>query len=163
MACLPWVEFLYNTNYNRSTKLSSFQALYEQESPLLLKGTTIPSKIDDVNDLQEGRDALEADLRANLLKSQDMMRKCANKHRRDVDFQIGDMVFLKQQPYRRRSLAKKLNTKLSPRYYGPYQVVAKIGEVSYRLELPNYSRIHLMLCVTLEDGYRNWVSRSTFS
>lgn len=64
------------------------------------------------------------------------MRKYANNHRRELIFQEGDWVFLKLQPYRMRSLARKPNEKLSPRFYGPYKVIQKIGEVAYRLELP---------------------------
>lgn len=149
VTCLPWAEFWFNSNYNRSTKMSPFQALYGREPPLLLQGTTIPSNIAAVNELQEGRDELIADLRANLLKSQDMMRTYANKHRRDVEYQIGDLVYLKLQPYRRRSLARKLNEKLSPRYYGPYPIAAKIGAVAYKLDLPAHSRVHPVFHVSL--------------
>ena len=37
--------------------------------------------------------------------------------------------------------AKKDN-KLSPKYYGPYKVVQKIGTMAYKLELPVSSQVH---------------------
>ena len=37
--------------------------------------------------------------------------------------------------------AKKDN-KLSPKYYGPYKVLQKIGSMEYKLELPASSRVH---------------------
>ena len=37
--------------------------------------------------------------------------------------------------------AKKDN-KLSPKYYGPYKVLQKIGTMEYKLELPASSRVH---------------------
>ncbi|KAJ1377903.1 hypothetical protein SESBI_48395 [Sesbania bispinosa] len=62
-------------------------------------GIGTPSSVDDVNQLLEERDAMLEELRANLLKAQDCMRVQANKHRRDVHYQVGDWVFLKLQPY----------------------------------------------------------------
>ncbi|KAK7279402.1 hypothetical protein RJT34_24453 [Clitoria ternatea] len=84
---LSWAEFWFNTNYSASTKMSPFKALYGQDPPLLLKGTTIPSKIEQVNQLQEQRDEILKELRNNLCKAQDQNRLQANKHRRDVVFQ----------------------------------------------------------------------------
>ena len=49
---------------------------------------------------------------------------------------------MKLQPIRQQSLAHRPCDKLSARFYGPYEVEAKIGAVSYRLSLPSDSRIH---------------------
>lgn len=46
-------EFWFNTNYNASTEMSPFCALYGHDSPLLLKDRTIRSKIEEVNKLVE--------------------------------------------------------------------------------------------------------------
>ena len=45
-------------------------------------------------------------------------------------------------PYKQTTLKKNGAEKLKPRYYGPYKVVQKIGEVAYELELPEGSKIH---------------------
>ncbi|KAJ1380355.1 Retrotransposon gag domain [Sesbania bispinosa] len=80
---------------------------------------------------------------------EDQMKRFADKHRRDIHFEEGDWVYLKLQPYRLRSLAKKVNEKLSPRFYGPYQVIKRVGQVAYQLQLPCESRIHPVFHVSL--------------
>jgi len=52
-------------------------------------------------------------------------------------------VFLRLQPYKQISLKQvKKDNKLSPKYYGPYKVLQKIGTMEYKLELPASSRVH---------------------
>ena len=46
------------------------------------------------------------------------------------------------QPYRQSSLKQKGAEKLKPRFYGPYKVIRKVGEVAYELDLPEERRIH---------------------
>ncbi|XP_072073870.1 uncharacterized protein [Arachis hypogaea] len=64
------------------------------------------------------------------------MKKQADSHRRDMKFNLGDWVLLKNKPYRQRSLSLEPHNKLRKRYYGPYKVIQKVGKVAYRLELP---------------------------
>jgi hypothetical protein len=58
------------------------------------------------------------------------------------NFEVGDLVFLRLQPYRQSSLKKSWAEKLKPRFYGPYRIVCRVGEVSYELELTEGSKIH---------------------
>jgi hypothetical protein len=146
---LGWAEFWFNSNYNSSTRTTPFKALYGRDPPQLVKGTTIPSSVEEVNKLTEERDTILHDLRSNLLKAQDQMRTQANKHRRDISYVVGDWVYLKIQPYRLKSLAKRINEKLSPRFYGPYKITKIIGQVAYQLDLPPEARIHPVFHVSL--------------
>ena len=88
------------------------------------------------------RDEILAKLKENLTLAQQRMKLLADKHRRAVSYELGDWVFLKLQPYCMKSLARKLNEKLNPRYYGPFQISEKLGSVAYRLALPPDCKLH---------------------
>ena len=49
---------------------------------------------------------------------------------------------VKLQPYKQQSLAKRLNYKLSKRYYGLCPIIARIEKIAYKLNLPVTSKIH---------------------
>nr|GEV82965.1 hypothetical protein [Tanacetum cinerariifolium] len=64
------------------------------------------------------------------------------EHGSEREFILNDRVYVKLQPYRQISLRKGKHHKLSPKFYGPYQIIARIGKVAYRLNLPASSIIH---------------------
>ncbi|XP_070029566.1 uncharacterized protein [Nicotiana sylvestris] len=70
------------------------------------------------------------------------MKFYADRNRSDRVLEVGDLVYLKLQPYRQSSVAVRRNLKLSSKYYGPYKVLQKIGSVAYYLEFPLRSQIH---------------------
>lgn len=81
----------------------------------------------------QAREAARKLLQFCLKKAQTRMKHFADKHRSKRVFQIGDLVYLRLQPYRQQTVQKILNQKLSPKYYGPFPMVKKIGEVAYTL------------------------------
>lgn len=133
---LAWAEFWFHANFNISAKISLFKALYGHNPPLLVKGAKVSSKLEEVNKLNRDRYELLQDLRNNLLKAQGQMKKYANYHKRELEFHMGDWVFMKLQPCRMRSLARRTNEKLSLRFYELYKVLQRIREVTYKLDLP---------------------------
>ena len=70
------------------------------------------------------------------------MKVQVDRHRVERSFADGEWVYVKLQPYRQRSLKPNALGKLSPKFYGPFQVVPKVGEVAYKLDLPAASLIH---------------------
>jgi hypothetical protein len=74
-------------------------------------------------------------VRENLNIAQSRQQSYADTRRRELSFEVGDFVYLKVSPIRgvRRFGVKN---KLAPRYVGPYQILAKRGEVAYQLSLP---------------------------
>jgi hypothetical protein len=74
--------------------------------------------------------------------AQSRQRSYADTRRRELSFEVGDFVYLKVPPIKgvRRFGVKG---KLAPRYVGPYQILARRGEVAYQLSLPeNLSAVH---------------------
>lgn len=67
-------------------------------------------------------------------------------------FQVGDYVYLKLKPYMQRSLHSKHVWKLSPKYAGPFQVLSKVGDMTYRLNLPPNAKVHPVFHVSVLKG-----------
>lgn len=88
-------------------------------------------------------------LKDNLSKAQERMKMYVDSRRTEREFQIGDMVYLKLQPYRQTSIALRKNLKLNSKYYGPYLIIAKVGQVAYKLQLPPTSKVHPVFHVSL--------------
>lgn len=122
--------------------MTPFRALYGQGPPSLSRFTDKIYVVEEVNQQLMARNTILDELKSNLTRAQAQMKVYVDAKCRKVVFQPGGLVYLRVQPFKLRSLAKKVNQKLSPNYYGTYTILNKIGEVAYRLDLPPHSWAH---------------------
>ena len=146
---LSWAEYSFNTSFHSSTGMTPFEIIYGRPPPTLLGYDHGVSPVASVDSLMKDRDRILTTLKASLLRAQQSMADRANAKRRDVQFNIDDLVYIKLRPYRQSSLAKFQHPKLAPRFIGPYRVLARVGPVAYRLELPPAVKIHPVFHVSV--------------
>jgi hypothetical protein len=77
-----------------------------------------------------------------MLTSQSRQKSYVDVRRRDLEFAVGDKVLLKVSPTK-GIVRFGVKGKLSPRYIGPYLIIARVGSLAYRLQLPeSMARVH---------------------
>ncbi|GKA14575.1 putative mitochondrial protein [Tanacetum coccineum] len=95
-----------------------------------------------VSDRDQERDQMLEELKRKILRAQQLMKEQADGKQRDVSFGMGDKVYFKLRMYRQGSVVQRANQKLASRFYGPYEVLERVGMVAYKLKLPPASTIH---------------------
>ncbi|GJR07554.1 putative reverse transcriptase domain-containing protein [Tanacetum coccineum] len=110
---LPLAEFSYNNSYHASIKA----APYETTEKIIL-------------------------IKQRMQAAQDRKNSYADYKQKLMEFEVGDRVMLKVSPWKGVVRFGKRG-KLNPRYVRPFRVLAKVGKVSYNLELPQeLRRVH---------------------
>ncbi|KAF3667545.1 hypothetical protein FXO37_09980 [Capsicum annuum] len=97
-------------------------------------------------------------IRERLKTVQSRQKSYADLHRKNLEFEIGDFMYLKISPMKGvKRFGKK--RKLSPRYVSPYRILNRFGKVAYELELPSdlasvHPVFHVSLLKKCIDGSR---------
>ncbi|XP_022847509.1 uncharacterized protein LOC111370029 [Olea europaea var. sylvestris] len=77
----------------------------------------------------------------------------ANKRRKELEFEVGEKVFIKVAPTK-GILGFGKRGKLKLRFISPFEIIEKIGNVAYRLTLPpEVSTIHDVFHVSMLRKY----------
>ncbi|WVZ93662.1 LOW QUALITY PROTEIN: hypothetical protein U9M48_039627 [Paspalum notatum var. saurae] len=133
---LPYAEFSYNNSYQASIKMSPFQALYGRRCRTPLHWDQPGEKQLFGPGIIEDAERQVRMIRENLRIAQTRQKSYADNRRRDLEFAVGEYVYLKVSPI--RGLPRfKVKGKLAPRYIGPFKIIDRKGEVAYQLEFPD--------------------------
>ena len=159
---LHLAKFWYNSSYHSAIKTTPFQALYGRSPPSIpdyVPGITQKPTLDIT---PHDRTRMLHQLKATLKTTQQQMTESENKSRLNYNFKENDWVLLQCQTYRQTSLSSKAHNKLGQRFFGPYRIKRRIGEVVYELFLPPSSRIHPVFHIFLLKLYHDSTPPSDF-
>ncbi|GJZ83546.1 putative reverse transcriptase domain-containing protein [Tanacetum coccineum] len=127
---------------------AKIKAEYQKPSSLLVQPVILVWKWENINMdfvtkfLKTSTDQDTIWIKKRIQAARDRQKSLADRNRKPMEFQVGDMVMLKVSPWKGVIRFGKRG-KLNLRYIGPFKVLAKVGTVAYRLELPDQlSRVH---------------------
>jgi hypothetical protein len=89
------------------------------------------------------------EIRQNILAAQSRQKSYADVRRQDLEFVVGDQVLLRVSPTK-EVVRFGVSGKLSPKYIRPFTILARVGNLAYRLQLPNsMAGVHLVFHVSM--------------
>ncbi|KAL2240852.1 UNVERIFIED_CONTAM: Transposon Ty3-I Gag-Pol polyprotein, partial [Sesamum indicum] len=152
---LPLMEFAYNNSFHSSIGMATYEALYGRKcrSPICwdIEGLR---QLEGPELVQETVDKIKI-IKKCLKAAQDRQKSYVDKHHREMEYEVGEKVFLKVSPWRGILRFGKQGM-LSPRYIGPYEILERVGPLAYRLALPTQlSQINDVFHVSLLRQYRS--------
>ncbi|GJS89710.1 putative reverse transcriptase domain-containing protein [Tanacetum coccineum] len=139
---LPLAKFRLNKLFHASIKAAPYEALYGRKcrSPVCWAEVG-EAQLTGPEMIQETTEKIIL-IKQRIQATQDRQKSYADLKRKPMEFEVGDRVMLKVSPWKGVVRFGKRG-KLNQRYVRPFKVLAKVGAVAYRLELPQeLSRVH---------------------
>jgi hypothetical protein len=122
--------------------MTPFRALYSYDTLSFVEISFGDGRALMVQDwVQKSQDILR-ELKDHIQWAHNQQKVQADKHRVECTFEVGDLAYLRIQPYKQASIKRSGAEKLQPQFFGPYRISRKVGVVAYEIELPQGSIIH---------------------
>ncbi|KAJ1570475.1 hypothetical protein NDA15_007623 [Ustilago hordei] len=148
---LDTAAFVYNNTVHNSIGVSPFFACYgwnpkaHPDIPQRL-GVNDPGRFEYLMDGKERCKYLQEQIREAQHRSVNQY----NRKHKDIEFKVGDMVYINRRNWKTRRPTPKLDT----RFAGPYPVQERVGRRAYRITLPANLRVHDVFHVSMLEPAR---------
>jgi hypothetical protein len=92
---LAWAEYYYNTSIHTALRATPFEVVYGRPPPPILPYKPGTARTDAADDLLRSCDEILVEVRQRLLQAQQLSKKYYDANHRDVEFAVGDWVWLR--------------------------------------------------------------------
>jgi hypothetical protein len=99
---LPLVEFAYNNSYQESIKMAPFEVLYGRKCKTPLNWIKPRDRRFYGTDFVEEAEKKVRIIQQNMKATQSRQKSYADKRRRSLEFEVGDYVYLKVTPMKKK-------------------------------------------------------------
>lgn len=148
---LSLVEFAYNNAWQESIRTTPFMLNYGQHPLTPLNRGISRCHVPAAKDFAQSMSSILQEAKKHLLAAQNRQKSYADTKRRELSFDVGTQVLLSTS-----NIKLKISgaNKLLPRWIGPFRIMKRVGNVAYKLELPETLKIHPVFHVSLLKPYR---------
>ncbi|GKB51599.1 RNA-directed DNA polymerase [Tanacetum coccineum] len=151
---LSQAEFAYNRSVNRTTGKSPFEVVYRQNPVTLLDLVPVPEAgqfSEEGADQYEQIKELRRSVQEQIIRHNKQYKEHADKCHKQVLYREGDLVWIH---LRKEHFPTGRFGKLKPRGDGPFRVLKKINDNTYKIELPGHYNVSVTFNVADLSPYK---------